>query len=69
MTIRRAPAEGEPKFTCEIREGNSSRTSDVRYAHYPSLWFLALFPGGWEAIAQREGFTLPKDFRNSGPDR
>jgi len=69
MTIHRSMTNGEPRFTCEIREGNSSRTSDVRYAHYPSLWFLALFPGGWEAIAQREGFDLPKNFRNSGQDR
>ena len=69
MTIRRSTAEGELKFTCEIREGNSSRTSDVRYANYPSRWFLALFPGGWEAIAQREGFELPRNFRNSGQNK
>jgi len=50
-------------------EGGFFKIEDVRYVHYPSLWFIALFPGGWEAIAQREGFELPKNFRNNGPDK
>ena len=69
MKIRRSVADGEPKFTYQLIQGGSSKIEDVRYAHYPSLWFIALFPGGWEAIAQREGFELPKNFRNSGQDK
>jgi hypothetical protein len=28
--------------------------------------FLPLFPGGWEELARREGFELPKEFRKGG---
>jgi hypothetical protein len=69
MKIRRSVTDGEPKFSYQLTQGGSSKSEDMRYAHYPSLWFLALFPGGWEAIAQREGFELPKNFRDSGPDK
>ena len=69
MKIRRSVNGGEPKFSYQLTQGGSSKMEYVRYANYPSLWFLALFPGGWEAIAQREGFELPKNFRNSGPDK
>jgi hypothetical protein len=64
MTIRRSTGEGGPKFVWELRQGTSVSTDDVRFAYYPSSWFLTLFPGGWETIAAREGFELPKGFRN-----
>jgi hypothetical protein len=69
MTIQRSVADGQTKFTCELSSGKTSRFLDVRYAHLPARWFNALFPGGWEAMAQREGFELPKNFRDSGPDK
>ena len=31
----------------------------VRYGRYPSGWFLTLFPEGWKALAEQEGFELP----------
>jgi hypothetical protein len=63
MTIRRSNVNGEAKLICELREGSAVRTSEVRYGHYPSAWFLTLFPGGWEPLAQREGFALPANFK------
>ncbi|MDB6110023.1 MAG: hypothetical protein JWR69_1773 [Pedosphaera sp.] len=62
MTIRRTLTDGEPKLICETREGDSVYSMDVQYAHYPSSWFLTLFPGGWETLAKREGFELPTSF-------
>jgi hypothetical protein len=61
MTIRRSAVDGESKLFWEIRQGNSLSSSEIRYATYPR-WFWLLFPGGWQGIAQREGFELPKDF-------
>jgi hypothetical protein len=64
MTIRRLVADGEPKLVWELAQGKSVSSDEVLYAHYPSSWFLTLFPGGWQPIAEREGFELPKSFRN-----
>ena len=63
MTIRRSVVDGEPKLSCDIRQGNSFSSEVIRYANYPYPWFDLLFPGGWEAIAQREGIEFPKDFK------
>lgn len=64
MTVRRSSGESGPKLVWELKQGTSVSTDDVRFAYYPSSWFLTLFPGGWETIAAREGFELPKSFRN-----
>ncbi len=64
MTIRRFGVDDESKLVCELSQGDSVSRNDVRYAYVPSRWFFTLFPGGWEAIAQREGFELPKNFKN-----
>ena len=62
MIIRADPADGVPtKLTCEIIENGESRSSEVRYAHYPCAWFFTAFPGGWPDLAQRAGFELPED--------
>lgn len=64
MTIRRTTVEGEPDLICEMKSGSRVvDTSPVRYARYPSSWFLTLFPGGWQTLADREGFELPPRFR------
>jgi hypothetical protein len=63
MTIRRLTVDNETKLSCEVSQGSKVSRSEVRYAHYPSTWFLTVFPGGWQAIAQREGFDLPTNFR------
>jgi hypothetical protein len=63
MTIR-SVGKDEPKLVWELKQGESISTGDVRYAYYPSSWFLTLFPGGWEPIVTREGFELPQSFRN-----
>jgi len=48
-----------------MKRGNDVSTSPVRYANYPSSWFLAMFPGGWQTLADREGFTLPPPFKKN----
>jgi hypothetical protein len=63
MTIRRSTNGGEPDLVCEMRRGDNVRSSPVRYANYPSSWFLTLCPGGWEDLARRESFELPPTFR------
>ncbi len=64
MTIRRVGADGEPDLICELNRGGHVDRSPVRYAHYPSGWFLRMFPGGWETLAQREGFEVPRRFHD-----
>lgn len=34
----------------------------IKPKNFPDA-FLFLFPGGWQEVAQREGFELPKDFQ------
>ncbi len=63
LTLRRSLVGGEPDLTWEMRRGSQVSTDPVRYAHYPSQWFLTLFPGGWKTLAEREGFDLPPNFQ------
>jgi hypothetical protein len=60
LTIRRTSVDGEPDLVWEMQYGDQVATSPVRYAHYPSRWFLKVFPGGWQTLADREGFELPQ---------
>ena len=62
MIIRQTEVDGQPDLACEITRGSQVSTSPVRFANYPSSWFLPLFPGGWKTLAQREGFQLPSSF-------
>jgi hypothetical protein len=63
MTIRRTVVDGEPTLTCEMKAGSRVNVYPVRYAYYPSSWFLTVFPMGWEDLAKRENFQLPANFR------
>jgi hypothetical protein len=62
MTVRRSVVDGEPDLICEMTRGARVDTTPVRYAQVPSGWFLKAFPGGWEKLAQQEGFELPARF-------
>jgi hypothetical protein len=62
MTIRQTVVDGQPDLLCEIKDAQTSYTTPVRFAHYPSSWFLRVFPGGWQTVADREGFELPPHF-------
>ncbi len=65
MTIRQTVVDGEPDLICEMKYGNKVDSSPLRYAHYPYGPVLGYFPdGGWEALARREGFELPRRFYN-----
>jgi hypothetical protein len=67
LTIRQTTVNGEPDLTWQIQRGpdgsGGGASQPVRYAMYPSSWFLTCFPGGWDTLAQREGLQLPAAFR------
>jgi hypothetical protein len=64
LTVRRTVVDGEPDLIWEMKRGDRVLGNDpVRYAHYPSSWFLTLFPGGWKTLAEREDFELPNTFQ------
>ena len=58
LIIRKTLVDGEPDLFCEIMDGGGAIVP-VRYGRYPTGWFLALFPEGWKAFAEQEGFELP----------
>lgn len=63
LTIRQVVADGQPDLVCEMQiAGSQPYNEPVRYAHYPGGSFLTFFPGGWDTLAQREGFQLPPAF-------
>jgi hypothetical protein len=55
MIIRKTLVNGEPDLICE----GDGFLGPVRYGRYPFGWFLTLFPEGWKALAEEEGFELP----------
>ncbi|HZR19764.1 MAG TPA: hypothetical protein VFE51_20935 [Verrucomicrobiae bacterium] len=62
ITVRQSMVDGQPDLTWEASRGNSVVSSaPVRYAHYPA-WFLEIFPGGWQTLADHAGFQLPSRF-------
>lgn len=62
ITVRQSMVDGQPDLTWEASRGNTVVFSEpVRYAHYPA-WFLEIFPGGWQTLADRAGFQLPSRF-------
>lgn len=62
VTVRRSMLDGQPDLVWEASRGNNVvSTAPVRYAHYPQ-WFLEVFPGGWQTLADRAGFELPSQF-------
>jgi hypothetical protein len=64
LIVRRTDENGEPDLVWETNRGNNTTKGPVRYAYYPSSWFLTAFPGGWKTLAEREGFELPAKFRS-----
>lgn len=67
LTVRQTVVNGEPDLAWQIQRGpggsDGGASQPVRYANYPSSWFLSAFPGGWDTLAQRENFQLPPAFR------
>ena len=64
LIVRRTADNAESDLVWETNRGNRTSTGAVRYAYYPSTWFLTAFPGGWKTLAEREGFELPAKFRS-----
>lgn len=65
LIVRRTDNNGESDLVWETNRGSQTSTGSVRYAYYPSSWFLTAFPGGWKTLAEREGFELPAKFSSS----
>jgi hypothetical protein len=63
LTVRRVERDGQPDLVYEMKQGSQTWGDPVRYAHYPSSWFLTLFSGGWKTLAEKEGFELPATFK------
>lgn len=46
-----------------VEQANSTMTTSVSPWQQLPEAFRAVFPGGWQELAQREGFELPKEFQ------
>jgi len=63
LTVKRYKAGNDWQINYTLQQaGNSMTTSINPWQPFPE-GFSALFPGGWEELAQREGFELPKEFQ------
>ena len=68
MIIRKTLGDGAPDLICEVSDGGS--LMPVRYGRYPFPgWFLTLFPEGWKALAEKEGFELPPNCQKPPRER
>jgi hypothetical protein len=66
LTIRQIVTDGEPDLVWEMTKNGTVLTNSVRYGGIPgvSFPFFTLFPGGWQTLAQEEGFQLPPRFHS-----
>ena len=65
LTLRRYLAGENRGLNMEIRQDQSTMSTEVTpYQPLPAA-FQPIFPGGWTELAQREGFDLPKEFSKS----
>ena len=63
LTVERYKAGGEWQMNYRLAQaGGEMSTSVTPWQPFPEA-FRALFPGGWEELAQREGFDLPSEFK------
>lgn len=63
LTVKRYQGGDESRLNFASEYSGNSISSDVSpYQPFPGA-FLPLFPNGWADLAQREGFELPKSFR------
>jgi hypothetical protein len=63
LTVERYQSGGQWGMNFNLKQaGNSMTTSVTPWQPFPEA-FRAVFPGGWEELAAREGFELPADFK------
>jgi hypothetical protein len=63
MTVARYNKQSD-QLSFTLQRANSQMQAGVTpWQPFPEE-FRAVFPGGWRELAQREGFELPKEFRN-----
>ena len=64
LTLKRYPAGNDWGINYDLQQaGNSMNTTVNPWQPVPAA-FRAIFPGGWEELAAREGFELPKEFNS-----
>ena len=62
-TVTLGHPSGDGRIGYEYKRGGSTMSSEVSpWQPFPEA-LSTLFPGGWEELAQREGFELPKEFQ------
>lgn len=62
LTVKRYAADRED-LGYTLQQGYSMMSATVLpWQPFPEA-FRAVFPGGWQELAQREGFDLPKEFK------
>ena len=62
MTVERYSKQNDQlRYTLQ-RANSQMQTSVSPWQPFPEE-FRTVFPGGWQELAQREGFELPKEFR------
>jgi hypothetical protein len=63
LTVERYKSGDEWRLNYRLKQaGNSMMTSVSPWQSFPEA-FRPIFPGGWEELATREGFELPKEFQ------
>jgi hypothetical protein len=67
LTVERYQSGGEWGMNFSLRQGANTMTTSVNpWQPFPEA-FRPLFPNGWPDLAAREGFELPKEFRDQKP--
>jgi hypothetical protein len=62
LKLERYKSGNEWNLNYTLEQANSSMTTSVNpWQPFPEA-FRAIFPGGWQELAEREGFELPKSF-------
>ena len=67
LTVERYQSGGEWQMNFKLKQGGNTMTTSVNpWQPFPEA-FRPLFPYGWPDLAAREGFELPKEFRDQKP--
>lgn len=63
LMVERYQSGGVWRMNYTLKQAGFSMTTSVSPSQPFPEAFRAVFPGGWEELAQREGFELPEDFK------
>ncbi|HEY4416266.1 MAG TPA: hypothetical protein VGO57_11280 [Verrucomicrobiae bacterium] len=63
LTLNRRQAGNDWYINVTLKQAGNNMSYDVLPQQPFPAAFSPLFPGGWQELAQREGFELPKEFK------